>query len=237
MVGEFTDMYCDDMGHQSAKPDIGEVGVFCRVCHMWSDGQSDLCHYCLERLVGSRPLSKDSVAVWVGGQVDEHRALGIPVPAEDQDLLHRWGAFDSTERATISEAPDPERVRLLMKEYDIDWRQAWKLSQKDFDDDDVAVARRNSLRPWRIAVAVSGGLFLTMFGLLDWLWRTTEGDVSARNALGALAVLFALPMLGSFVAVVGSLIGLGINTKVRLERIASWSGAALLFIWFGWTLT
>jgi hypothetical protein len=124
------------MGHQSAKPDIGEVGVFCRVCHRWSDGQSDLCHHCLERLLGSRPLSKDSVAVWVGGQVDEHRALGIPVPAEDQALLRRWASFHSVN--LIAEADDNEaaviasRTQELMTERDMSWKEAWQSAEQEW---------------------------------------------------------------------------------------------------------
>jgi hypothetical protein len=256
-------MYREAMKGHEGFTDISELGVCCRVCHKWSNGQSDSCSHCRKRLLGQRPLSPRSVEDWVEDQIEEHDALGIPVLNDDDVLLRRWAAFDPenpgteqdvAEAATYplddvatrlsttsppmagSETSKTEHVRQLMAEHDLTWREALKLSERDFDDEDVARIHRYRPRPWRIAVAVSGVLFLTMFGLLEWLWRTTEGDISKRNAFGALAVLFALPMLGLFVAVEASLIGLGINTKIRLERIASWSGAALLLIWLGWTL-
>lgn len=78
MAGEIIEMYRDNMGHRPAKPDIGEVGVSCRVCHRWNDGESDLCSHCGERIAGDRPLTGNSVASWVQGQIAERRAFGMP---------------------------------------------------------------------------------------------------------------------------------------------------------------
>jgi uncharacterized Zn finger protein (UPF0148 family) len=143
----------------------------------------------------------------------------------------------ASDRTTVSAAPDPERARNLMAEHDLTWREAWKLSGMVFADDNVIRVRRESLRPWRIAAGVSGGLLLATLVPLEWMWRSTAGDEIARSTFGMLALLLVPPLLGSFVLVEISLIGLGIKTGTRLERILSWSGAALLMIWFGWLLT
>jgi hypothetical protein len=216
MVAEITDMYGDDMGHQSAKPDIGEVGVFCRVCHRWSDGQSDLCHHCLERLLGSRPLSKDSVAVWVGGQVDEHRALGIPVPAEDQDLLHRWAAFDSTDTQVPAETSGQsgdlvkagtqrDMIEELMARDGISWRQAWKQSGAQPEPPDPAPRRQQRLLGWRAkvfgAISIALGVIVVVISWPGW-------PVSVDNPVGTLqldelSVAFATDPDGEAERIVG----------------------------------
>ena len=250
-------MYREVMQDREGFTDISELGVFCRVCHKWNTGQSDSCSHCQKRLLSQRPLAPSSVDSWVEGQINEYDALGIPLLIDDEGLLRRWAAFDPANPGidqTFGDAAthplvdhkqptdvggvlNVEYVRSLTKEHDLKWREAWTLSQRDFNDDDIAAVHRRRAIPWRIAATVSGGLFLTMLGLTEWMWRTTAGTVSGRNAFGALAVLFALPLLGLIVAMETSLIGLGINTTVRLERIASWSGAALLIIWLGWPLT
>lgn len=126
-----------------------------------------------------------------------------------------------------------------MAAHDLTWHEAWKLSGRPFDDDDLARAHRKSTnqRPWRILVAISGGVLLTMFLLVEGMWLATAGDAVARDAFGLLALLFVFPLLGAFVFLEISLINLGIKTSVQLERIASWSFAALLVPWLRWFLT
>lgn len=129
MAGEIAGMYRDDMEHRLAKPDIGEVGVFCRVCHRWNDGESDLCSHCGERLVGARPLRSGSITSWVEGQVDERNALGIPVSGGDRDQLHEWVIFEPASRIAEPDADDTGRLvartQELMSEFGLSKRKAW----------------------------------------------------------------------------------------------------------------
>jgi hypothetical protein len=197
-----------------AKPDIDELGIFCCVCHRWNDGQLDLCGHCQERLVGDRPLTSGSVASWVEGQVEERRVLGIEVPAEDQELLHRWAASvpgtswklrwrtaDSEHLAVnhpvtpVAEpigdaARVPARTQELMAESGMDWTDAWHQAETELG---VRPARR-SKRPssMKIAFWVLGGVVTTTVALfaierLEPEWLVQDG--------GSLPLLLVLPPL------------------------------------------
>jgi len=135
MAGEIIEMYCDNVGHWSAKPDIGGVGVFCRVCHRWNDGESDLCRHCGKSLVGDRPLSSGSTTSWVEDQVDERNALGIPVSRGDRDELHEWVNFEPASRIAEREVDDTGRLvaraQELMTEFGLSKRKAWLTARLD----------------------------------------------------------------------------------------------------------
>lgn len=111
-------------------------GIFCRVCHMWNDGESDFCSHCQDRLIGSRPLTVRGVDSWLKGQVDEHEVLRIPLSFEDRKLLRRWASFHSVnlivEADTDEAAVLASRTRELMAEQGQSWKEAWQTAELEW---------------------------------------------------------------------------------------------------------
>jgi hypothetical protein len=103
VVGEYCRSMPDEVSRprppppssESPRPSIGDVGVFCAVCHRWNDGTSDFCT-CRESLIGYRTLNTAQVTSWVREQARERDAAGAPTSTADIEALTSWAGWSDS---------------------------------------------------------------------------------------------------------------------------------------------
>ena len=190
-------------------------GIFCRVCHMSNDGESDFCSHCQDRLIGSRPFTVRGVDSWLKGQVDEHEVLRIPLPFEDRKLLRRWASFLSVN--PIVEADTDEAAVLASRTHE---SRAGRRSRTRY---------RASAKSTLLWLAVRFG-FRLVPGIVSQVVRPGWGSSAVTQYANAGAAIWAglLALSGLGVAAIGLRFGLtGRATQGRAAAVHMYGGVVV----------
>ena len=155
--------------------------------------------------------------------------------AGDVDVGNVVAGVVSERALSVSEqvSPDPEKVRHLMAEHDLTWSQAWKLSQREFDDDDVVIVRQNKAKAWRWVAGIALSIVIVFLSWSWWVFASVSSSDSpaAQDGAGWGILLIAVFVLFPAVAVlVVGIINIAITSLSKTERIASWVAAAAVLV-------
>lgn len=133
----------------------------------------------------------------------------------------------------LGASPDPEMVRYLMAQHDLTWSQAWKLSQREFDDDDIVIVRQNKARAWRWVAGVALSIVILFLSSSWWVVASLSSNTSQAEQNGAgwgILIGAVFVFCPAVVVLVVGLFNVAITSPSKTERIVSGVAAAAVLV-------